>query len=118
MPERDEDDEENVVLDGVDDAIVTDPHAESGSALQCPGGRGTRVLCQEGNRALDPATNRRVELAQRSYGRWSQLDPVSGHSQPRSAFACSQGMFGPSSFIAASNAATSSASSRAAISRS
>ena len=118
MPERDDHDEKHIVLNGVDDAIVTRPNAESWSTLQGAGGRGTRVLRKQGDRALDPATNRRIELAQRSYGRWSQLDPVLAHSQPRSAFACSQGMFGPSSFIAASNAAMSSASSRAAVNRS
>lgn len=116
VPERDDNDEEHVVLNGVDDAIVTDPNAESWSAFQGSGGRWTRVLRQKCDRALDPATDRRVELAQRSYGRWSQLDPVFAHSQPRSAFTWSQGMFGPSSSIAASNATMSSASSAAAMS--
>lgn len=64
--ERDDDDEEHVVLDGVDDAVVTDPNAESGSALQRASRRGTRVLRQEGDRPLDAATNRRVEVTQRS----------------------------------------------------
>jgi len=116
VAERDDDDQEHVVVDGVDDAIVTDPNAESGSALQGAGGRWTRVVRQEGDRTLHAVTYRWVEPAQRSDSPGAQLDAISAHSQPRSALACSQGMFGPSSSIAASKAATSSASSRAAIS--
>lgn len=118
MAEGDDDDEQNVILDAVDDPVVTDAHSQRGPALQRASGGGTWVLREERNCALDAATNRRIELPERTYRGGSQLDSVLAHSQPRSAFTCSQGMFGPSSLIAASNAATSSLSSRAAMSSS
>ena len=101
---------------GNPDLRAIDPDAQTGPPFQGAGGRGARILRQEGNHTLHAATDCWVELAQRSDRRWAQLDAVFAHSQPRSAFACSQGMLGPSSAIATSNAATSSASSRAAIS--
>lgn len=115
MPERHDDDEEHIDLDGVDDSVVTDSDAKSSSAPQ--GSRSWRsgVVRQQEDRALNTPAILRVEPAEGSHRRGPQLDAVLAHSQPRSAFTCSQGIFGPSSTIAASNAATSSASSKAAI---
>lgn len=39
MSERDDDNQEHLVVDRVDDAIATDPNAETGSALQGARGR-------------------------------------------------------------------------------
>jgi len=39
-------DEENIVGDGVDDAVVTDSIAQTGTTLQRAGSRRPRVLCQ------------------------------------------------------------------------
>ena len=113
---RHDDDEENVIGNRVDDAVVTDPNAKARATLQSASSRGPRVLCQQRNDTLQSMTHRRVELTQGANGRGSQLDPVLAQVQPRSTLTCSQGMFGPSSFIAASKAAASSASSKAATS--
>jgi len=118
VPERNDDHKQDLVSDRVDDAVVTDTNAKSGSAPHRSSGRRARIPRQECDCSLQTSTCRRVELAQRSEGGRPQFDPVRGHSQPRSAFACSQGMFAPSSAIAASNARASSASSNAAINRS
>lgn len=115
MSEPHDDHHEHVVLDGVDDPVVADPDTKTRPTLQraCP--RGSRILGEQRDCALDPAANLRVELAQGADCRRAKLDAIRAHSQPRSALTCSQGMFGPSSAIAASKAATSSASSRAVI---
>ena len=117
VAKRDDYDHEHIVGHGVDDAVVPDSHAQARSSAQSTRRRRTWVLREQRDDALDAAADLWIELAQRTDGGRSQLDAISAHSQPRSAFACSQGMFGPSSAIAASNAAASSASSSAAISR-
>lgn len=116
VAKRDDDNQEHVVGDGVDDAVVPDTDAKGGSSLQGAGARRTRVLCQQGDGASDARTNLWIELAQGSGRGGAKLDAVLVHVQPRSALTWVHGMFGPSSFIAASKAATSSASSSAAIS--
>lgn len=107
---------EDSVVDGVDDAVVPDADAQTVSPLERPGSRGTWVLREQPDGALNAVPDLRVELAQRSDGRWAKFDPVRAHAQPRSALTCSHGMLGPSSAIAASKATTSSASSSAAMS--
>ena len=116
MAERHDDHHEYVVGHGVDDAVVTHPDPETGSTLQSSGGRWMRVVRQQCNGALKSVTNRRIELPESSNSGGPQLDAVLAHIQPRSALTCSHGMFGPSSPIAASKAAMSSASSRAVMS--
>jgi hypothetical protein len=63
MSKGDDDHQEHVVVHGVDDAVVTDANAETGSPFQGAGGWWTWILRQEGDRTLQAATNRRVELA-------------------------------------------------------
>lgn len=116
VPERHYDDQEHIVGDGVDDAVIPSADSKAWSAPQSASRRWTWILCQQGDGALDARPDLRVELAQGPGGRRSKLDTVLGHAQPRSALTCSHGTFGPSSSIAASKAATSSTSSRAAIS--
>ncbi len=105
-------------MDRVDDAIVADADAVGGPTSECPGSGRTRILGEEGDRPLDAGSDVRMELSECPERGWADLDPVAAHDQPSSAFTSSQGMFGPSSAIAASKAATSSASSAAATSSS
>jgi hypothetical protein len=114
MSKRDRDDKQNVAVNRVDDPVVTDPNVRTWTALQRTGGRRTRIVCQQSDGTLEATTDGRVKLAYCPYSGRSQLDPVIAHVQPRSTLTSSQGMFGPSSAIAASKAATSSASSNAA----
>jgi len=60
VPERYDGDEERIIDDRVNDAVVTDSHTQAGSALQSAGGRGARILRQQSNGALEAMTDRRV----------------------------------------------------------
>ena len=115
MSEPNDDNQQDVVLNCVDDSIVAYPDTKAWPALEGPHTGGSRILCEQRDRALDATTILGIELAQRSGRRRTQLDAVVVHSQPRSALTCSHGILGPSSAIAASKATTSSASSSAAI---
>ena len=116
VSEPDDDDQQDVVLNGVEEAVVADSNSKTWSALYCARTGRARIFGKQSNRASDASTDRGVELAQGTDGTWAELDPISAHAQPRSALTCSQGMFGPSSAIAWSKAAASSASSNACIS--
>ena len=113
MSDRDDYDQQYVVLHGVDDAVVAHSHAETRSVSQGSGGGWSRIASQECNRTLDAFANLRIKLAECSGGGGAKLDPVVGHDQPRSALTSAQGMLSPSSAIASSKAATSSLSSSA-----
>ena len=108
-------DQHHIVVHGVADAVVADADAKTRPALQGSRARRARVLCQQGDRALNALSNLRIELAQGPGRCRAKLEAVFAHTQPRSALTCSQGMFGPSSAIAASKAATSSVFSSAVI---
>ncbi len=116
MPKPHDDDQQHVVLDGVNNSIVTDSDSKTRPALQSTCTWRARILREQSDCALNSPASLRVEFAQGADGRRSKLDAIGAHSQPRSALTCSHGMFGPSSAIATSKPATSSASSRAAIS--
>lgn len=118
VPQSRDHNKEHVVLNGVDDAVVTDPDAPTRWALQRTGSRRSWILCEQRDRALDATADLGVELTKSPDCCRSEFDPVGGHTQPRSALTCSQGMLGPSSAIAASKSATSWASSKADISSS
>ena len=115
MTQGDDNDQEDVVLDRVDHAVAARPDAECVAPLELLDIRWTRVFRQQGYGPLDPSSDLGIQLSQSSKRRRAQFDPVAAQSQPRSALASFQGMFGPSSAIAASNAATSSISSSASI---
>lgn len=46
MPKGDDDDQEHIVVDGVDDAVVTDANAKTEASFQCAGGWWTWFLRQ------------------------------------------------------------------------
>jgi hypothetical protein len=55
--------QEHVVLDRVDDAVVTDPNTKPEPTLQRSRTGWSRVLCEQGDRSLHATTDLRVELA-------------------------------------------------------
>lgn len=85
VPQSNDNNQQDVVLNRVNDAVIADPHAHAGPTLKCPGGRRTRVLAQEGNCSLYSAAVLVVHAAQGLHSRRSQLDAVTAHTQPRSA---------------------------------
>ena len=115
MAKPDDDHQQHVVLDRVDDPVVADPDTKTRPTSQGACTRRARILGEQRDCTLDPTANLRVEVVHGADCRRTKLDAIRAHSQPRSALTCSQGIFGPSSAIAASKAATSSASSRAVI---
>lgn len=46
VPECHDDDEENIVGNSVNDAVITDPNTQTGAALQSARGGWTRILRQ------------------------------------------------------------------------
>lgn len=116
MSKPDHDHYQHIVIDGVEDAVITDSNTKARPTMKSSCARRSGILGEQADCALDATENLRIELAQGTDCRRAQLDAICAHSQPRSVLTCSQGMFGPSSAIAASNAETSSASSSAVIS--
>src|ERR1019366_6878196 len=104
---------EHLVCHGVDDSVFPDPDSVTRSSAQRPGRRRPRILREERDRALNPRPSLWVKLLKRPRSCGAQLNPVRGQIQPRSTLTCSQGMLSPSSAMAASKAAMSSASSNA-----
>lgn len=117
VSERDHNDEQHVILDRVDHPVITYAYPPRRPSAQWPGSWRAWIFSQQRDHRSNAAGDGRIELTERPHGGRAQLDRVPGHSQPRSALACSQGMFGPSSVMAASNASASSASCSAATSR-
>ena len=63
MPQSHHDHQEHVVLDGVDDAVVTNTNTKPGSTLKSPRSRRARVLSEQRDGALDATAGLRVKLA-------------------------------------------------------
>jgi len=110
--------EQHIVSHGVDNSVVPDPDSVTRSTAKRPGRRRARVLGEQRDGALNARPSLSVQFLQRPRSRGAQLDRVGGHTQPRSALTCSQGMLAPSSAIEASKAAMSSASSKTSMSSS
>jgi hypothetical protein len=68
MAEGDNDHQEDIVSDGVDDAVVTDPNSKPWPAAQPPRGRRSWILCQKRDGSLDARLNCWIELRQRPDG--------------------------------------------------
>jgi hypothetical protein len=84
VPDGDDDDQQDVISDRVDDAVVADADPEAGSSSQRACCGRTRVLSEERDGTLDALADRRIELLQRANRSGTQLDAVA-HAQPRSA---------------------------------
>ena len=110
--------QQDIVGHGVDDSVFTDSDSVARSTAERPGRGRARVLGEQRYGALNARPNVWVQFLERPRSRGAQLDPVGGHTQPRSALTCSQGMFAPSSAIDASKATMSSVSSKTSMSSS
>jgi len=113
MPECDHHNQENAIVNGVQDAIVPYSQSIAITTSKGPRSRRTGVFGQQRNRALNPRLRRTINLSKFSKSRWSELNPIVIHDQPRSLFTCSQGILAPVSPRARSKAATSCDSSSA-----
>lgn len=62
MSERHDDDKEHIIVDCVDDAVLTDTHAQTGPTRKRPGTGRSRIPGQQGNRALHARSSCGFEL--------------------------------------------------------
>lgn len=85
MSKRHDDKQQHIIGDGVNDAVVTDTHAQTGPSCKRPGTRRSRIAGQQCNRALHAAAILWFELSQRANRRRAELDTVLAQVQPRSA---------------------------------
>lgn len=85
MPDGHDDDQKDVVLNRVDDAVVTDANAEAGSSPERTCRRWTGILSEERDGTLDAPAYWWIKLLQRANRGRAQLD-AKAHVQPRSAF--------------------------------
>ncbi len=107
MPQSDEGDEEDVIVDCVDDPIVAHPYPKGISTAKCARRWGSGIAGEKRDHSTDAIVLRPIDLPECSKCRRSKLDSVWTYFQPRSACTWLQGMFGPSSANAASKASTS-----------
>ena len=84
MTERDDCDDEDVVVDRVDDAVVADSDSHAGTSLEGFGAWRTGILSKERDRPTNAASILMVYSLQSANCRRAKLDLV-GHTQPRSA---------------------------------
>jgi len=84
MPQRHDDDQQDVINDRVNDPVV--PHSQSITrpTTQRASGRWPRVLSEKCDSPLNARTDLWVYLAQRSRRRWANFNPIEAHTQPRS----------------------------------
>ena len=85
MPQTHHGDQQNVVLDGVDDAVVADADPQvSGAILHRASARGTRVdgKCEDG--PTDAGSDFGMDFAQVPFSSRQNLDRISHVVQPRS----------------------------------
>jgi hypothetical protein len=115
MADRDDQNEKHIVMDCVQDAIVAYANAKLRSSAESPRYGWPRILAEERNCSPNSRLDCGIQFRQRSPGCWPQFDSIAAHVHPKSALTSSQGIDGSFSAIAASIAATSSASSRAVI---
>lgn len=85
VSERDHGDDENIVVDGVDDAVVPYANSEPGSPLERLGPRRPRILAKKRDRPANAVTILMINTPQSANCSRAQLDLVA-HVQPKSAF--------------------------------
>lgn len=84
MTERDDCDDEDVVVDRIGDAVVADADSHAGTSLEGFGAWRTGILSKKRDRPTNAASILMVYSLQSANCRRAQLDLV-GHTQPRSA---------------------------------
>ena len=85
VSECDHRDDENVIVDGVDDAVIPDPNPETWAPLECFGPWRPWVLTEECDCPANAVAVLMADSPQRANCGRTQLDAVA-HFQPRSAF--------------------------------
>lgn len=83
-PQRDNDDEQHVILNRVDDSVVADAHTKAGASLKCFRTRRSRVLAQESDCAADSIAMLVVDSFEGARRGGRHFNAI-GHYQPRSA---------------------------------
>ena len=83
MIDGDNDYKDEIVLDRVDDSVVSNPHSVSVTPTQLRHAGGPRILGQERNRTTDPIVVTSIDLTQCSQCSGSEFDPIH-QVQPRS----------------------------------
>ncbi len=73
VTEPDNHDDQLVVFDRVDDAVVTHTDAKAGAPTQGSGSGWPRILSQKGDGSLNATTHLWIHLAQRSCRRWAEV---------------------------------------------
>ena len=84
MPNGDHHDQQNIICDRVDDAVVANANPHARPSSQRARRRWARILSEERDDTLDAPANRRIKLLQGANRGRAQLDAVA-HVQPRSA---------------------------------
>jgi len=84
MAESHDDDQQNVVLNCVHDAVVANTHPETRSAVKRSGSGWARIFSEQSNRTSNSIAILMIYSPQRANCGRSQLDAI-GHIQPRSA---------------------------------
>lgn len=84
MAERYDYNQEHALVDGVDDAVVSDadPHPEAGTTMQSSCARRAGILTEEGDRPVDARLVCRVDAPQSLERGGPNLDSVLAHSAP------------------------------------
>lgn len=77
--------DKNVVIDGVDDAVVPYPHSQTGTSLKRPGPWWPRILPEQRNRPSNAVAILMIDLPQSTNCGRAQFDLVT-QVQPKSAF--------------------------------
>jgi hypothetical protein len=85
MSECNDCDNEDVVVDRVDDAVVTDANPEAGTTLESFGTWWPRVLAKKSDGPTNAVAILMIYSLQRANCSGTQFDLI-GHVQPRSAF--------------------------------
>ncbi len=98
VADTDHQNQEHLVFDLVDDAVLTDPHSIAVLlTLELLHPHGPRSLCETVNGNPDPTAHRSLKLAEIPLSRGAQLDLIHTQPRPRSALAFSHGIEAPGS---------------------
>ena len=99
VAEGHDDNKQNIILNRIDDAVVSDTNPQAGPPLECLSSRRSWILTEQRDGTTNSVAIVMVNVLQRANRGRPQFDAIR-HSQPRSALTCAHGMFEPSSAIA------------------
>lgn len=87
MPKRYDNDDQNIVVDAIEDAIFADTYTKAIAALKFSRPRRSGFLAQQRNDAAYSVPDGRLEFTKDAQCRGTNLNAVFAHTQPRSALA-------------------------------